>query len=112
MIMMSYVMLRGVNDSEAHAIELRDLLRNRPVIVNLIPYNPFEGNVHEYETTSPEQVDAFLRILIEADIRVFERRHHGRDISAACGQLAKLGSSPVADIESCSCRLAKDRLME
>jgi len=110
MIMMSYVMLRGVNDSEAHAIELRELLKDRPVIVNLIPYNPFEGNVHEYETTTPEDVDAFLQILVQVGIRVFERRHHGRDIAAACGQLAKIEAQKPRDIESCDCTLSKDRV--
>jgi adenine C2-methylase RlmN of 23S rRNA A2503 and tRNA A37 len=110
MIMMSYVMLRGVNDSDAHAVELRDLLRDRPVIVNLIPYNPFEGNAHEYETTPPDQVDSFLQILIQAGIRVFERRHHGRDIAAACGQLAKIEAQKPKDIEACDCSLSKDRV--
>lgn len=110
MIMVSYVLLRGVNDSKAHAIELRDLLRDKPVIVNLIPYNPFEGNVHEYETTDAEQVDVFLKVLIQADIRVFERRHHGRDIAAACGQLAKIEAEKPRDIEACDCTLSKDRV--
>merc|ERR1711879_1025504 len=80
---------------------LCDLMRGRPVIVNLIPYNPFEENVFRYETPSEERVDDFLNILAAADIRVFQRRHHGRDIAAACGQLAKQGSKKqTADIES------------
>eukprot|EP00425_Heterocapsa_triquetra_P025613 CAMPEP_0195113318 /NCGR_PEP_ID=MMETSP0448-20130528/102007_1 /TAXON_ID=66468 /ORGANISM="Heterocapsa triquestra, Strain CCMP 448" /LENGTH=217 /DNA_ID=CAMNT_0040150241 /DNA_START=45 /DNA_END=694 /DNA_ORIENTATION=- len=84
-IMVSYCLLEDVNDSEEHARQLCELLAGRPVIVNLIPYNPFEGNVHNYRTPSPERVDAFLRVLEKADVRVFERRHHGRDIGAACG---------------------------
>merc|ERR1719330_2334235 len=83
-IMVSYVLLDGVNDSDVCARQLRDLLSRRPVIVNLIPYNPVEGNPHAYTTPSPQRVDAFLQILAEADIRVFQRRHHGRDIAAAC----------------------------
>mmetsp|Transcript_97752 Transcript_97752/g.276641 ORF Transcript_97752/g.276641 Transcript_97752/m.276641 type:complete len:432 (+) Transcript_97752:68-1363(+) len=110
MVMVSYVLLEGVNDTNECAQQLRDLMADRPVIVNLIPYNPFEGNEHDYRTPSPERVDAFLQLLVEAGIRVFERRHHGRDISAACGQLAKLGSAaPASDIENCTCTLAKDR---
>lgn len=111
MVMVSYVLLKGVNDTDAHAEQLRDLLKDRPVIVNLIPYNPFEGNKFDYETTEPEQVDRLLQTLIRADIRVFERRHHGRDIAAACGQLAKISkTSATADIEACDCSLAKDRI--
>jgi len=92
------------------ACQLRDLIKERPVIVNLIPYNPFDGNPHDYRTPSPERVDAFLHVLEEAGIRVFERRHHGRDIAAACGQLAKISSAPVADIENCCGKLAKERI--
>jgi sorting nexin-8 len=112
MVMMSYTLLDGVNDSDRCAIQLRDLVKDRPVIVNLIPYNPFDGNPHDYRTPSAERVDAFLNILEEAGIRVFERRHHGRDIGAACGQLAKLNmvTQPVEDIESCSGKLAKERM--
>eukprot|EP00928_Gymnodinium_smaydae_P063056 TRINITY_DN46751_c0_g1_i1.p1 TRINITY_DN46751_c0_g1~~TRINITY_DN46751_c0_g1_i1.p1 ORF type:complete len:469 (+),score=120.61 TRINITY_DN46751_c0_g1_i1:163-1407(+) len=113
MVMVSYVLLEDVNDTLECARELRDLVIDRPVIVNLIPYNPFEGNVHNYRTPTADRVDAFLKVLVEAGIRVFERRHHGRDISAACGQLAKLGSSaPAADIENCSCLLSKEKMRE
>ncbi|CAE7638669.1 rlmN [Symbiodinium pilosum] len=109
-VMISYVLLKGVNDSAEHAAELAELLVGRPVIVNLIPYNAFEGNAYAYEEPSPQTVDDFLKILADHDIRVFERRHHGRDIAAACGQLAKLeGRSPkVSDIENGGCTLNKD----
>lgn len=109
-VMMSYVLLKGVNDSPAHAAELAALLAGRPVIVNLIPYNAFEGNAHAYEEPSPQTVDDFLQILADSDIRVFERRHHGRDIAAACGQLAKLEGPKVCDIdiENAGCILNKD----
>merc|ERR1719215_659157 len=103
MVMASYVLLAGVNDSDECAHQLCDLVKGRPVIVNLIPYNPFDENLYRYETPSCERVDAFLGVLAEADIRVFQRRHHGRDIGAACGRLAKLGSQPPArDIENCN----------
>ena len=113
-VMMSYVLLKGVNDSCDHALQLSRLLEGRPVIVNLIPYNPFEGNIYGYEEPSAQTVDNFLQVLAEANIRVFERRHHGRDIAAACGQLAKLSAgqnpaeSKVLDIENGGCALNKD----
>merc|ERR1719420_1280704 len=66
MVMVSYVLLEGVNDTDECAHQLRELVAERPVIVNLIPYNPFEENEHEYRTPSPERVDAFLQILSEA----------------------------------------------
>merc|ERR1740138_1669598 len=109
--MVSYVLLEGVNDTDECAHQLCELVAHRPVIVNLIPYNPFEENEHAYRTPSPERVDAFLHILEEANIRVFERRHHGRDIAAACGQLAKISKEPqeMTDIESLRCPpLSKD----
>eukprot|EP00435_Cladocopium_sp_Y103_P013636 s2978_g3.t1 len=111
-VMVSYVLLKGVNDSLDHARELSALLSDRPVIVNLIPYNPFEGNIYGYEEPSPATVDEFLQVLAEGNIRVFERRHHGRDIAAACGQLAKLGGTGATgletDIENGGCTLNKD----
>mmetsp|Transcript_11100 Transcript_11100/g.25455 ORF Transcript_11100/g.25455 Transcript_11100/m.25455 type:complete len:444 (+) Transcript_11100:67-1398(+) len=113
MVMVSYVLLKNVNDTMECAQQLRDLMCDRPVIVNLIPYNPFDGNEHGYECPEPERVDAFLKVLIDADIRVFERRHHGRDISAACGQLAKLGARAATnDLENCGGDLARDRVSQ
>lgn len=109
MVMISYILLKGVNDSNDHAKQLRDLLRNRPVIINLIPYNAFDGNDFNYECPSAQRIDAFLQILLKAGIRVFERRHHGRDISAACGQLAKIEKKQVLDLEDCNGSLASDR---
>lgn len=110
MVMVSYVLLEGVNDTIDCAMQLRDLVKDRPVIVNLIPYNPFDGNEHAYTTPSAARVDGFSKILVEADVRVFERRHHGRDIAAACGQLAKISKAPVSDIENCSCLLSKEKV--
>eukprot|EP00812_Abedinium_dasypus_P011628 NODE_5181_length_606_cov_11.170599.p2 GENE.NODE_5181_length_606_cov_11.170599~~NODE_5181_length_606_cov_11.170599.p2 ORF type:complete len:160 (+),score=52.57 NODE_5181_length_606_cov_11.170599:3-482(+) len=103
MVMISYVLLDGVNDSDACAREVVELLRSRPVILNLIPYNSFEGNKYAYEAPSAERTDAFLKIVLAADIRVFERRHHGRDIAAACGQLARIEKKPVdlEDLAAC-----------
>jgi 23S rRNA (adenine2503-C2)-methyltransferase len=80
-----YVLLRGVNDTEGHARELARLLRNSRCKVNLIPLNP--AREIPFEAPRPEAVDAFGRILAEADVTVSVRRPRGQDILAACGQL-------------------------
>ena len=88
MVMIEYVMLKGVNDSMECAHLLGDLMKNRKVVVNLIPFNKFEGNPHE--TPNDDVVDKFLKIVISYGVRSYVRKHHGRDIAAACGQLAKI----------------------
>src|SRR5437764_4717224 len=88
-----YVMLDGVNDSDEHARQLANLL-NRHALrakVNLIPHNPAEPL--PYHPSSAERVEAFREILESRRIRVFIRRPRGRDILAACGQLAARNES-------------------
>ena len=80
-----YVVLDGVNDSLENARELRELLRNRPAKVNLIPFNPFPGS--GYERPSNNRVHAFGKVLLDAGIRTTIRKTRGDDIDAACGQL-------------------------
>lgn len=84
-ITFEYVMLRGVNDSEAEAHELVRLLRGLPAKVNLIPFNPWPGS--PYKTSTPEAVNRFAAILNDAGYSSPIRRPRGRDILAACGQL-------------------------
>jgi 23S rRNA (adenine2503-C2)-methyltransferase len=81
-----YVMLDGVNDQPARARQLAALLRHRPAKVNLIPWNPFPGA--DFRRSPDAAVEAFQRILQEADIVTVIRRTRGDDIAAACGQLA------------------------
>ena len=85
-ITFEYVMLRDTNDSPAHARELARLLKNRPAKVNLIPFNPFDGN--EFRRSRAEAIRRFQAILREQDIVTTTRRTRGDDIDAACGQLA------------------------
>lgn len=80
-----YVMLEGVNDSEAHARELITLLRDLPAKVNLIPFNPFTGA--RYRRSSTETILRFGAQLQGAGIVTVTRRPRGEDIDAACGQL-------------------------
>src|SRR5919202_996546 len=84
-ITFEYVMLRGVNDSEAEARELVRLIKGIPAKVNLIPFNPWPGS--PYQTSTYEQTAKFAAILNEAGYSSPIRRPRGRDILAACGQL-------------------------
>ena len=85
-ITFEYVMLDGVNDADAHARELIDLVADVPCKFNLIPFNPFPGT--ELVRSSPERIRAFAQILIDAGIVTTTRKTRGDDIDAACGQLA------------------------
>lgn len=83
-----YVMLKGVNDSDEQARQLANLLNRHDLRakVNLIPHNP--ADPLPYRPSSPERVESFKRILESKGIHAFVRRPRGRDIYAACGQLA------------------------
>src|SRR2546423_2404335 len=83
-----YVMLDGVNDSENHARQLANLLNRHGLRakVNLIPHNPAEPL--PYSPSPPERVEKFKAILESKGVRALVRRPRGRDIYAACGQLA------------------------
>lgn len=84
-----YVLLGGVNDTDEHAFELSKLLKRYDltrVKINLIPHNSAEQL--DYEPTTPFQVDEFKNILEANGISAYVRTPRGRDIYAACGQLA------------------------
>ena len=81
-----YVLLDGVNDSDAHARELIHCLQGVPAKVNLIPFNPFPGTC--YRRSSKARVDRFFELLNRAGIVTITRKTRGDDIDAACGQLA------------------------
>jgi 23S rRNA (adenine2503-C2)-methyltransferase len=92
-----YVMLGEVNDSPEDARRVVRLLAPlKSVKVNLIPWNPGEL---PYRESSPEQIEAFRRILTDKGVPAFVRYSRGRDVMAACGQLALLqiqGAVPQA----------------
>src|SRR2546430_5792319 len=83
-----YVMLRDVNDSEEQARQLANLLNRygMQTKVNLIPHNP--ADPLPYQPSSEEKVVRFRSVLEAKGIHTFVRRPRGRDIFAACGQLA------------------------
>ena len=84
-ITFEYVMLDGVNDSDADARELVRLIRGIPAKVNLIPFNPWPGA--PYRCSPPERIRAFAAIVARAGYPAPVRTPRGRDILAACGQL-------------------------
>lgn len=84
-----YVMLGGVNDTDEHARQLANLINRynfRHVKINLIPHNSAEPL--EYRPSSWEQIESFQEILASKGVDAYVRRPRGRDIYAACGQLA------------------------
>jgi 23S rRNA (adenine2503-C2)-methyltransferase len=83
-VFVEYVMLDGVNDLPEHARQLAALLDPRAYKVNLIPYNPTGA----YDGSSPERIERFRAILSEHQLTATVRLTRGRDIAAACGQLA------------------------
>jgi len=95
-ITLEYVMLKGVNDSVAHARKLAELIRGLKTKVNLIPFNPYPGA--EFERPEDEAIGAFQQELVDAHINAIIRKSAGEDVSAACGQLVtsepKLGAPP------------------
>lgn len=85
-ITFEYVMLRDVNDSIAYADQLADLLIHKPAKVNLIPFNPFDGN--DYRRSGAETIRRFQSRLRARGLVATTRKTRGDDIDAACGQLA------------------------
>lgn len=92
-----YVLLGGVNDSEDDAVDLTRLIQKhdlKKVKINLIPHNPAEQL--DYHPSSPEQVGRFKEVLEANGVSAYIRTPRGRDIFAACGQLAaKAETYPV-----------------
>ena len=84
-ITFEYVMLKGINDSDAEARELVRLLKGVPAKINLIPFNPWPGA--PYECSDWERIEKFSDIVFNAGYASPVRTPRGRDILAACGQL-------------------------
>jgi 23S rRNA (adenine2503-C2)-methyltransferase len=84
-VFIEYVMLAGVNDSHVQAVQLADALDRRVFKVNLIPYNPTSS---AYRASSPKAIEAFRAELERRGLDATVRLTRGREIDAACGQLA------------------------
>jgi 23S rRNA (adenine2503-C2)-methyltransferase len=87
-----YVLLGGFNDSPEDARRVARLLSGLPAKVNLIPWNPGEL---PYRAPEPQRVEEFRSVLLEKGLLAFVRYSRGRDIAAACGQLALIESTPL-----------------
>jgi 23S rRNA (adenine2503-C2)-methyltransferase len=94
-VFVEYVMLGGVNDRHEQALALAELLDPRIYKVNLIPFNPTGSR---YEGSSRRATDAFRAVLEERGLRATVRLTRGRDIHAACGQLAAREGDEVAAV--------------
>jgi 23S rRNA (adenine2503-C2)-methyltransferase len=92
-ITFEYVMLDGVNDTMRDAEELIRLLHGVRAKVNLIPFNPFPGA--GFGRSPDERIEAFRERLLAAGIHATVRTSRGRDIQAACGQLAAAEAVPA-----------------
>lgn len=94
-----YVLLGGVNDRDEHAEELADLLKKydlQRVKINLIPHNPAEQL--DFKPSSEEGIKRFKEILEQRGISAYVRTPRGRDIYAACGQLAAKDTPNLVEI--------------
>lgn len=80
-----YILLKGINDSVEHAVELSHLLKGLNCYVNLIPYN--ETSHIAYKKSSKETIMKFYDTLKKHHIQVTIRKEFGSNVSAACGQL-------------------------
>ena len=85
-ITMEYVMLDGVNDSDAQAKALLGIAAQVRCKFNLIPFNPFPES--GFKRSSPERIRRFAEVLQRAGLTVTTRKTRGDGIDAACGQLA------------------------
>ncbi len=85
LVFVEYVMLAGVNDSVGQAHQLADVLDPKVYKVNLIPYNPTGS---DFTGSTPRAIEAFKETLERRGLRATVRLTRGREIDAACGQLA------------------------
>ncbi|MBL0911358.1 MAG: 23S rRNA (adenine(2503)-C(2))-methyltransferase RlmN [Bacteroidia bacterium] len=86
-----YILFRDFNDSEEDARNLIRFSKHVPSKINIIEYNPVEGS--PFRQTDPERLERFRRLLENAGITATVRRSRGKDIDAACGQLANKTAS-------------------
>jgi 23S rRNA (adenine2503-C2)-methyltransferase len=90
-----YIIFKDFNDSLKDAQELANYCKSLPVKINIIEYNPIDDG--EYRQASPERVDAFAKFLESKNLVVNVRRSRGKDIDAACGQLANKNAALLKD---------------
>ncbi|HKL02236.1 MAG TPA: 23S rRNA (adenine(2503)-C(2))-methyltransferase RlmN [Cryomorphaceae bacterium] len=90
-----YIIFKDFNDTLDDAAELATFCKNFPCKINIIEYNPIDDG--EFEQADPEKVDAFAEFLESKNLVVNVRRSRGKDIDAACGQLANKNKAVLKD---------------
>ena len=90
-VTIEYALFKGVNDSDADASRLMELLNGLPCMINVLLFNPFPGSA--FERPDEERVYAFRNILLTHGFVAVVRNSRGRDINAACGQLRATSSA-------------------
>jgi 23S rRNA (adenine2503-C2)-methyltransferase len=90
-VTLEYIIFKDFNDTLTDAMELEDFCKKVPSKVNIIEYNNIQDG--EFTNAEPGKVDAFKNYLEKKGIVVNLRRSRGKDIDAACGQLANKNSS-------------------
>lgn len=84
-LMIEYILLDGINNSESNALELVGLLKNKNCMVNLIPWNKVKER--NFKEPSGNSIHRFQDVLIKNGLHVRIRKERGSDIKSACGQL-------------------------
>jgi len=82
---LAYIMIKDLNDTDRHLEELKDILADSSIRINLLPYHAPD---EQYSASSPERIQFFKHNLIISGISASIRKSRGADISAACGLLA------------------------
>jgi len=94
-ILIEYVLLAGINDTDMDANRLIQLLSDLPCTINLLPFNAYPGSL--YQRPHNARIAAFQHILAKAGKITVVRKSRGRDISAACGQLCASATTIAED---------------
>lgn len=84
-VSLEYIMLEGINDSKETALELANLVKNRNIHINLIPFNKVDD--YDYKKSATKIINHFKEILEQNHINVTIRQSKGQNIDGACGQL-------------------------
>jgi len=109
-ITIEYTLIDQVNDRPEHARQLAELLRDVPVKINLIPFNPF--SLSNYKRASNNAIRRFQTILMEADFITTVRTTRGEDIDAACGQLSGTVNDSTKRSERHRARFAQEQAVK
>jgi 23S rRNA (adenine2503-C2)-methyltransferase len=92
-VTIEYALLKGVNDSDADAGRLMELLSGLPCMINILSFNPFPGAA--FERPDEKRVYEFRNLLLKNGFVAVVRNSRGNDIDAACGQLTAAASPPA-----------------